>query len=188
MTHSNTAFVDLFASKEGSAQVKLKVVQTGDETGYMFTFTSPQALVEREKFKTELTTYMGGNRTNSDSAANKALKNSKSPISVQPQLPRPVLAVASPSVAAGISRSQSTRALSIPGDKRAATPVIIGNDPVADFRMRKTVLMSNPELLTLHRELVMTGQITEAEFWEGREVRFLFHVSLTDTKLAHIGY
>ena len=30
--------------------------------------------------------------------------------------------------------------------------------------------MSNPELGTLHRELVMSGQITEAEFWDGREV------------------
>lgn len=33
--------------------------------------------------------------------------------------------------------------------------------------------MSNPELGALHRDLVMGGQITEAEFWEGREVRFL---------------
>ncbi|KAJ3508383.1 hypothetical protein NLJ89_g5788 [Agrocybe chaxingu] len=29
--------------------------------------------------------------------------------------------------------------------------------------------MSNPELGALHRDLVMTGQITEAEFWDGRE-------------------
>jgi transcription initiation factor TFIIH subunit 1 len=31
--------------------------------------------------------------------------------------------------------------------------------------------VSNPELGALHRDLVMSGQITEAEFWEGREVR-----------------
>lgn len=30
--------------------------------------------------------------------------------------------------------------------------------------------MNNPELGALHRELVMSGQITEAEFWDGREV------------------
>lgn len=31
--------------------------------------------------------------------------------------------------------------------------------------------MSNPELGALHRDLVMSGQITEADFWDGREVR-----------------
>jgi transcription initiation factor TFIIH subunit 1 len=30
--------------------------------------------------------------------------------------------------------------------------------------------MSNPDLGSLHRDLVMSGQITEAEFWDGREV------------------
>lgn len=51
------------------------------------------------------------------------------------------------------------------------TPIIPGSDPTSDFRLRKKVLMSNPELGALHRGLVMSGQITEAEFWEGREVR-----------------
>ena len=45
------------------------------------------------------------------------------------------------------------------------------NDPVNDFRIRKKVLVKTPELAALHRELVMSGQITETEFWEGREVR-----------------
>ena len=44
-----------------------------------------------------------------------------------------------------------------------------GND-AADFQLRKRVLLNSPELATLHRELVMTGQITENEFWDGREV------------------
>jgi transcription initiation factor TFIIH subunit 1 len=54
---------------------------------------------------------------------------------------------------------------------RRGTPVITGGDPAAEFRLRKKVLMNNPELGALHRDLVMTGQITEAEFWDGREVR-----------------
>ncbi|KAH9083858.1 hypothetical protein EDB83DRAFT_2512159 [Lactarius deliciosus] len=31
------------------------------------------------------------------------------------------------------------------------------------------ILLNTPELAALHRELVMSGQITETEFWEGRE-------------------
>jgi transcription initiation factor TFIIH subunit 1 len=46
----------------------------------------------------------------------------------------------------------------------------IGNgDTANEFRLKKKVLLADPELATLHRELVMTGQITELEFWEGRD-------------------
>ena len=48
------------------------------------------------------------------------------------------------------------------------------NDPTHDFRLRKKVLLSTPELAALHKELVMGGQITENEFWEGREVSLAF--------------
>jgi transcription initiation factor TFIIH subunit 1 len=46
------------------------------------------------------------------------------------------------------------------------------NDPINDFRIRKKVLVKTPELAALHRELVMSGQITETEFWDGREVLY----------------
>lgn len=49
--------------------------------------------------------------------------------------------------------------------------IIPGNDPATDVRLRKTILMSDPELGALHRELVaVSGQLSEAEFWAGREV------------------
>jgi hypothetical protein len=47
--------------------------------------------------------------------------------------------------------------------------------------------MSNPELGALHRDLVMGGQITEAEFWEGREVLLVFESSLRSS-LTRGGY
>lgn len=39
----------------------------------------------------------------------------------------------------------------------------------ATYRLRKLVLNSSPALAQLHRELVIGGDISEAEFWEGRE-------------------
>lgn len=151
----HTSLSNLMTSKEGSAQIRLKVVYTGDDNGHMFTFTSAQALADREKFKQELTKVMTGNRANESAAPTPAsVPATPTPTTPAYSLPRP---------------QPPSRAVSVSSDKRAATPVIIGNDPAADFRMRKTVLMKNPELLALHRELVMSGQITEAEFWEGRE-------------------
>ena len=50
------------------------------------------------------------------------------------------------------------------------TPALIGGEAGQDFELRKKVLRDNPELGALHKDLVMTGQITEAEFWDGREV------------------
>lgn len=41
---------------------------------------------------------------------------------------------------------------------------------LADVEIRKRVLAKSPELAKLHGELVITGQVSEVEFWEGREV------------------
>jgi hypothetical protein len=55
-----------------------------------------------------------------------------------------------------------------------------------DFRLRKKVLMAHPELATLHRELVMTGQITENEFWESRQVSVWIRSAFFAAILSHI--
>ena len=71
--------------------------------------------------------------------------------------------------------STSSRAESISGAH--GTPVY---DPIRDFAIRKKVLVKTPELAALHRELVVSGQITETEFWDGRELR----ARLTDVRLC----
>lgn len=48
------------------------------------------------------------------------------------------------------------------------TPILSEQDAVTDFRLRMWVLLENLELLTLHKDLVMSGQITKVEFWKGR--------------------
>ncbi|KAH9949597.1 hypothetical protein B0H21DRAFT_727583 [Amylocystis lapponica] len=149
----------LFCSKEGSAQVRLKLGLVADDAGHNFTFTAPQvvALTEREKFKTELTNIISRNRIG---PATPTVQQSGPPIIAAPSnvsTPRPLM----PAPVASTSRAVSV------GDSRASgTPA---NDPSSDYRLRKKVLLNSPELAALHRELVMGGQITENEFWEGRE-------------------
>ncbi|ETW80595.1 hypothetical protein HETIRDRAFT_61689 [Heterobasidion irregulare TC 32-1] len=168
----------LFSSKEGAAQVRLKIGLVGDDTGHNFTFTSPQpvALTEREAFKRELTTIIGRNRSIQDAAAPQAPASaSVTPSAVS--LSRPKLF---PS-----SHPSSSRAASVSSDARTpGTPI---NDPINDFRLRKKVLVNNPELAALHRELVITGQITEAEFWDGREQLLLAQAAAESQKRGRPG-
>ena len=163
----NTA---LFCSKEGAAQVRLKIGLVGDDNGHNFTFMSPQAiaLAEREKFKEELTAIISRNRSMQD-ALQKAVPKVPVPGSI-PISASPSPAALTPKSVATPLRLPGSRAASVVNERRA-TPVLTGNDATSDFRLRKKVLMSNPDLGSLHRELVMSGQITEAEFWGGREVR-----------------
>ncbi|KAJ3567587.1 hypothetical protein NP233_g6270 [Leucocoprinus birnbaumii] len=132
----------LFCSKEGASQVRLKIALFTDENGHNFTFTSPNARNEREKFKNELTVIVGTNKA----AAEAGVSGTR-----------------------GVPPLPLSRAESVASERRATTPVIAGIDPAKDFKLRKKVLMGNPDLATLHKDLVISGQITEAEFWDGRE-------------------
>ncbi|PFH53830.1 hypothetical protein AMATHDRAFT_137016 [Amanita thiersii Skay4041] len=161
-------FLSLFCSKEGAAQVRLKLLLKGDEAGHNFTFLSPQhvAYSEREKFKKELTTIISRNRSVTDIAPRPPVTATagvvSAPASSAPT-PKPAVSSLAPSPRPSTSRAPSV------GSDRFTTPVIPGNDHASDFRLRKNVLLSNPDLATLHKELVMSGQISEAEFWDGRE-------------------
>ncbi|KAF9469932.1 hypothetical protein BDZ94DRAFT_1243580 [Collybia nuda] len=155
----------LFCSKEGAAQVRLKLGLLGDDTGHNFTFTSPQsvAYAERELFKKELTNIISRNRSAQDTP--KLLVPSTT---TSASLPTLVSGAPTPRPLVIPSHSSTSRAGSVSSDRRS-TPVIPGNDAASDFRLRKKVLISHPDLGSLHRDLVMSGLITEAEFWDGRE-------------------
>lgn len=161
----------LFCSKEGAAQVRLKLGLVNDEAGHNFTFTSPSAVayVEREAFKQELTNIISRNR----SAAPTPL-----------QKPTPLAAISTPAKTPAPIPSTS-RATSVSSDTR--TPILSGIDAATDFRLRKKVLLSNPELLALHKELVMSGHITESEFWDGREHLLLAEAAAEGQKRGRPG-
>ncbi|KAL0579168.1 RNA polymerase II transcription factor B subunit 1 [Marasmius crinis-equi] len=154
----------LFSSKEGAPQVRLKIGLVGDEDGHNFTFVSPQPIAykERDKFKAELAASIASNRNSSDGAHASTPAPNGTPSTSTP--------LAAP------SRPSTSRAASVSSDMRA-TPILPGSDPAADFRLRKNVLLTNPDLAALHRELVIGGHITETEFWEGREHLLLAQVA-----------
>lgn len=173
----------LFCSKEGAAQVRLKLGLKGDEAGHNFTFLSPQpvAYAEREKFKKDLTTIISRNRSVSETvprppvtvAANVSIAPATTPAVVAAPTASLAVNALTPKLSVPPSRASTSRAPSVASD-RMGTPVVAGNDHASDFRLRKKVLLGNPDLATLHKELVISGQISEAEFWEGREVDFCF--------------
>ena len=140
--------------------MRLKIGLENDTNGHNFTFTSPNALTERETFKSQLTTIISNNRAAREAGV------LPSPQTSVPAVPSSANGAAHRAPAPSPSRPSTSRAESVSSTR--GTPV---NDPVNDFRIRKKVLVKTPELAALHRELVMSGQITETEFWEGREVR-----------------
>ncbi|KAI6157476.1 hypothetical protein BKA82DRAFT_1000520 [Pisolithus tinctorius] len=176
----------LFCSKEGAAQVRLKLGLVNDDAGHNFTFSSePQtvALAERETFKSELTNVISRNRSGTGAAP-------PPPGAVTPKPPvtaNASLASSKPStpLTVPVSRASASRATSVASDGRS--PLVPGADAASDFRLRKKVLMSNPELLALHKDLVMTGQITESEFWEGREHLLLAQAAVEAQKRGRPG-
>lgn len=148
------AFPALFCSKEGSPQVKLKLALVGNDAGHTFQFTSPQAVAEREVFKKELTNIIGINRANGTAT-----------LGPVPAIPKANGTPSVPPVARSVPLSRAT---SVSSNDRTSSVAPPGASD--DFRLRKKVLVKNAELAALHKELVMSGQITESEFWDGREV------------------
>ena len=163
----------LFCSKEGAPQVRLKVALFTDENGHNFTFVSPNARNEREKFKKELTGIVSINKTAAEAGSRGLIASPPVPVTATPTHKTSNFNAPTPRVLGRIPLPPS-RAASVTSERRATTPVIVGVDPSNDFKLRKRVLMSNLDLATLHKDLVIGGQITEAEFWDGREV---FHSS-----------
>ncbi|KAF9233320.1 hypothetical protein BU15DRAFT_54043 [Melanogaster broomeanus] len=183
----------LFCSKEGAAQVRLKLGLVNDDVGHNFTFTAdPQGVAysERETFKMELTNIISRNRASGLLAPSPAGTTAPTPATAVSKRPITAASSLSPSKPATpathpASRASTSRATSVASDGR--TPIASGQDATKDFRLRKKVLLANQELLALHKELVMGGQITEAEFWEGREHLLLAEAATENQKRGRPG-
>ncbi|KAI8993080.1 hypothetical protein BD414DRAFT_483241, partial [Trametes punicea] len=189
VAHSEAA--SLSRSKAGAAQVRLKVGLVNDEAGHNFTFTSPQAvaLAEREKFEAELTNIIARNRAGAAASPQQPPGPTlalPTPAPATPTTPRPPSHLGTPArPTPQLSRAPPSRAASVASDSHASgTPV---SDPTNDFRLRKKVLLGNPELAQLHRELVMGGHISENEFWEGREHLLLAQAAAESQKRGKPG-
>ncbi|KAI0745821.1 hypothetical protein C8Q76DRAFT_606536 [Earliella scabrosa] len=183
-------FASLSRSKAGAAQVRLKVGLFSDEAGHNFTYTSPQAvaLAERDKFEAELTNIIARNRAGAPAAVPPPTKPVPPTLAGSapgtPGLPRGAGTPIRP--LPPISRPSTSRAASVVSE-RGGSVTPFGNDATSDFRLRKKVLLSSPELAQLHRELVVGGHISENEFWEGREHLLLAQAAAESQKRGKPG-
>lgn len=142
---------------------------TTTDDSYNFTFTNAAtALSDRERFKGELSGMIAGNREREASAATngtatagggQTTSNGKGKEKAVDQN-----AGAGASGGGGAGGTSTISNTFTPSSTTTAS-----SSQASVFRLRKLVLQSSPALLALHRELVLTSQITESEFWEGRQ-------------------
>ncbi|KEP55400.1 putative RNA polymerase II transcription factor B subunit 1 [Rhizoctonia solani 123E] len=69
-------------------------------------------------------------------------------------------------------QAQAAREQATTADTQAAAPVTItprADRPLSVNDLRKSVLLKRLDLAALHRELVITGSLSEAEFWAGQK-------------------
>ncbi|KAF8304970.1 hypothetical protein DL93DRAFT_2089951, partial [Clavulina sp. PMI_390] len=146
----------MFASKPGTPKKRLRIHADvdGEEQQFQFSFTSPPAIAdaELEKFKNLLATVVKINTSGASTP-------SATPKTAAPTLP------------------PTTPATPTPRSPYPQPPTPYSRSPSAgpsregrySSQVYQNVLLKNPELATLHHALVLSGAITEQEFWEGRE-------------------
>ncbi|CEH15484.1 RNA polymerase II transcription initiation/nucleotide excision repair factor TFIIH, subunit TFB1 [Ceraceosorus bombacis] len=61
---------------------------------------------------------------------------------------------------------KSSRAAASPATGQSSTPNNKAKNRVTELDLRYSVLRANPQLASLHRDLVMSGELKDAEFWD----------------------
>lgn len=162
----------MLASKPGKAKVSLKLIFKDDVPagGLLFTFTAPSKETDRKDVQDILIPFV---------SANKGII----PAAAGPSVPTPTAVPAqngSPAISTPGTPADGTPSAVAKGKRKAEdtpmTPQMSEAAKVArkaENRLKMKVLSKNPNLKMLHRELVLAGQISEKEFWEGREVSFV---------------
>jgi len=145
----------MFSSKAGVTKKRLRLHVADQLEPFQFSFTSPPAVAdaELEKFKSLLAAVVSANTSGSSGSAPSTPRNP--PVKL-PGSPLPPTA-----------SNQPPRPPNPYGRSSSAAPSKGGQ---YGSEVYQKVLTKNPELGDLHRSLVQSGQITEQEFWEGREV------------------
>ena len=149
--------LDMLASKSGSERISLKILFKDDlpANGLMFTFTNTTSREEDRRIVQDvLIPFVSGNR-----AGPPALVHVPSPVQAGPSTPGTPTRAA---VTAAKGKRKADDGMPEGNPTKTARP--------ANNKLRLRVLNKHPNLKILHRELVLGKQITEEEFWEGREV------------------
>lgn len=166
----------LQTSKAGAATIALMLVlangvQIAGKPKVLLVFNAAQqtALDDREKFKNELAAAVAKNRASIDGGGGSATPSAPASPAPVPSSPVPTTAAATPDTRAAtptLTRPSSTTASSaaspIPAKRTRAKDL---PPPKTDIELRISVIKSNPQLRALHKDIVISGQMSDAEFW-----------------------
>ncbi|KAN0062955.1 RNA polymerase II transcription factor B subunit 1 [Thecaphora frezii] len=166
----------LQTSKQGAAQTALMIAlangaQVGGKSKVLLVFNAaPQtALDDREKFKNELANAIARNRVQQQQQQQGGAELSAA------YTPGPESRSRQASVAPGSPATAAARSAT-PVGSRTASPAPDskqapqrrapeGPVPKTDMELRISVLRSNPQLRSLHKDVVLSGAMQDAEFW-----------------------
>jgi transcription initiation factor TFIIH subunit 1 len=169
---------DMFASKADAKKTQLKLAFRDDipTGGLMFTFTSATKDDDRKAVQDALIPFVSANKAGGSGSASTPAAGAgpSTPLVGTPGGPSP--AAASPAPATPAQAGVGGAGMGAKGKRKADGSPSTGSVDAAkaarpvNYKLRLRVLNKNPNLKMLHRELVLGKQITEEEFWEGREV------------------
>lgn len=160
------------ASKAGAANTSLKLLFKDDlpKGGLTFKFTSPQKEADRQRVQDLLIPFVQANKTAESAAASTA---AGTPAGGTPAAGTPT---AGPSGAGGSGSGTASPAVSTPVGTPGTPSALVRKRKHEDDASRKRtnilrqrVLRRDPTLKELHRALVLGKQISEDDFWSGRE-------------------
>ncbi|EJU04050.1 hypothetical protein DACRYDRAFT_105115 [Dacryopinax primogenitus] len=130
----------MFNSKEGALPVRLKLTFTDNEKGFQFAFSSPEPSTALE------------HRTSFVNHLTPLINRNKAALLGSPGPGTP-----------GTPGSGDGPGTPVPGVPAGSTAQI-----GEENQLRRSVLLKHPPLAALHRQLVLSGQLTETDFWQGR--------------------
>ncbi|WWC69962.1 uncharacterized protein I206_103906 [Kwoniella pini CBS 10737] len=168
--------VNMLASKAGSKQISLKILFRDDipSNGLLFVFSNAQTREDdRKSVQDILIPFVAANKNPQPAGGQPHTSiNGTTSETITP----------STSAAQAVLQAKGKRKLdemadisspSTPNNSNTPGGTILSPAAKAqrkrEYKLRQKVLEKNPTLRMLHRELVIGKQITEEEFWDGRE-------------------
>ncbi|KAG8834705.1 RNA polymerase II transcription factor B subunit 1 [Serendipita sp. 399] len=145
---------NLYANKSGAKPPKLKIVASDVDYNFIFAGEEPSCFVNRDAFRDQVKLLIRESMTQPSTATTSA--------EATPEVSTPsAMDIETPQESAQTPRTSST-----------PLPTII--DPAKElaartYRLKKKILVRDPELAALHSAVVINGKMSDADFWASRE-------------------
>ncbi|WVF71377.1 hypothetical protein IAT40_006181 [Kwoniella sp. CBS 6097] len=172
--------INMLASKAGSKSISLKILFKDDipSGGLLFVFSNQSTREDdRKAVQDILIPFVAANKNPQSTTGGNGTGTSSGPGT--PSTAPTAAAVATPSTnaaaavmsanAKGKRKAEDSSPSATPGVSTPNLPPAVRAGREKQYKLRQKVLKKNPTLRMLHRELVLGKQITEEEFWDGRE-------------------